>query len=440
MPEYPKDYTLVTLAGTDRADSNTLQAYLDNGGYTAVQKVLRGGMTRDDVVAEVKRSGLRGRGGAGFPTGLKWSFMPADTPQPKYLACNADEAEPGTFKDRDIMRYNPHMLIEGMIIGGFAIDATVGYVYIRGEFWEPYVRVQEAIDEAYEAGYLGKDILGSGVDFDLYVHRGGGAYIAGEETAMLESIEGKKAMPRFKPPFPANHGIYGRPTTVNNVETLASVPAIINNGGDWFQSLGTPDSGGTKIFAVSGHVNRPGNYEVPMGTPFSELLELAGGVRNGNKLKAVIPGGPSVPMVPGEVIMDANMDYESLGQAGTMLGAGSVIVMDETTCIVKAVERVAKFFFHESCGQCTPCREGAGWLYRVVHRIEHGQGRPEDLELLEDIGSRIEGRTICAFGDAEVAPVVSSLKHFRDEYEYHIANKRCMVGAAAPAGKVAEAG
>jgi NADH-quinone oxidoreductase subunit F len=430
MPEYPKDYTRVTLEGVERPDCHTLQSYLDLGGYTAVRKVYEG-MEPDDVVAEVKKSNLRGRGGAGFPTGLKWSFMPADAPQPKFLVCNADEAEPGTFKDRDIMRYNPHMLIEGMLIGAYAINATRGYVYIRGEFGEPCFRVEEAIREAYEAGYLGQNILGSGVDFDLAVHRGGGAYIAGEETALLESIEGKKAMPRFKPPFPANYGVFGRPTTVNNVETLASVPAIINQGGDWFAGLGTEKSGGTKIFAISGHVERPGNYELPMGTSFAELLEHAGGVRGGNKLKAVIPGGASVPMVPGEVMMDAYLDYESLGDVGTMLGAGSVIVMDETACIVRAVERMAKFFYHESCGQCTPCREGSGWLYRIVQRIEHGQGRPEDLDVLADVGSRIEGRTICAFGDAEVAPVTSSLEHFREEYEYHIEHKRCMVGGGA---------
>lgn len=430
MAQYPNDYTRVTLSGTQEPASRTLQSYLDRGGYTAAPKVLASGMSRDDVISEVKKSGLRGRGGAGFPTGLKWSFMPpVDTEQPKYLVCNADEAEPGTFKDRDIMRYNPHQLIEGMIIGGYAIDATVGYVYIRGEFWEPYVRVQEAIEEAYDAGYLGDNLFGSGIAFHLHVHRGGGAYIAGEETALLESIEGKKAMPRFKPPFPANYGVFGRPTTVNNVETLASVPPIINQGGDWFLNLGTPDSGGTKIFAISGHVERPGNYELPMGTPFAELLEVAGGVRNGNRLKAVIPGGPSVPMVPGEAMMEAKLDYESLGQVGTMLGAGSVIVMDEHTCIVRAVERMTQFFFHESCGQCTPCREGSGWLHRVVQRIEHGQGRMADLDLLMDVGARIEGRTICAFGDAEVAPVSSSLEHFRDEYEYHIQHQRCMVGA-----------
>jgi NADH-quinone oxidoreductase subunit F len=441
MAEYPSDYTLVTLAGTDRPESWTLQAYLDRGGYTAAPKVLGAGMSRDEVISEVKKSGLRGRGGAGFPTGLKWSFMPpADTEQTKYLVCNADEAEPGTFKDRDIMRYNPHQLIEGMIIGGYAIGATVGYVYIRGEFWEPYVRVQEAIEEAYAGGYLGDDLFGSGVSFHLHVHRGGGAYIAGEETALLESIEGKKAMPRFKPPFPANYGVFGRPTTVNNVETLASVPPIINNGGEWFLNLGTPESGGTKIFAISGHVERPGNYELPMGTPFSKLLELAGGVRNGNRLKAVIPGGPSVPMVPGDAMMEANLDYESLGQVGTMLGAGSVIVMDETTCIVRAVERMTQFFFHESCGQCTPCREGSGWLYRVVRRIERGEGRMEDLDLLLDVGSRIEGRTICAFGDAEVAPVSSSIQHFREEYEYHIQHKRCMVGTSGAGARAAEAG
>ncbi len=442
MPSYPDDYELVTLAGAFEEEPHTLQAYLDRGGYTAVAKVLEGGMARDEVIAEVKASGLRGRGGAGFPTGLKWSFMPpAEGGQPQYLACNADEAEPGTFKDRDIMRYNPHQLVEGMIIGGYAIGATVGYIYIRGEFWEPYVRVQRAIDEAYAAGYLGRDLFDSGVDFDLHIHRGAGAYIAGEETAMLESIEGKKALPRFKPPFPANYGIFGRPTTVNNVETLASVPPIINRGGQWFLELGTPKSGGTKIFSVSGHVAWPGNYEVPMGTPFAELLELAGGVRDGNRLKAVIPGGPSVPMVPAETILETRLDYEALGEAGTMLGAGSVIVMDETTCIVRAVERLAKFFFHESCGQCTPCREGSGWLHRVIHRIENGAGRLEDLDTLLHVGSRIEGHTICAFGEAEVAPVASSIEHFREEYEAHIHGKGCPMAASGRVSRrVAEAG
>ncbi len=429
MPNYPQDYPLVCFKGIDQPTPYTLESYQARAGYAALQKVIDTGMAQGDILAEVKASGLRGRGGAGFPTAKKWSFMPVDAPQPKYLLCNGDEAEPGTFKDRDIMRYNPHLLIEGMILSGYTIDTTVGYIYIRGEFWEPYVRVQQAVDEAYQAGLLGENILGSGIDFHLHVHRGAGAYIAGEETAMMDSIEGKKALPRFKPPFPAQRGLFGRPTTINNVETLASLPAIVQNGGEWFASLGTPQSGGTKIYSVSGHVNRPGNYEVPMGTPFPELLELAGGVRNGYQLKAVIPGGPSVPLLTQEQILDCTMDFESLSEHGSMLGSGAVIVMDETTDIVKAVQRLAKFFYIESCGQCTPCREGAGWIYRTISRIVNGQGRSEDLELLLDLAPRIEGHTICAFGDALVAPVRSSILQFRGEYEAYLARKHAKIPA-----------
>jgi NADH-quinone oxidoreductase subunit F len=407
----------------------TLETYQSTGGYDVWKKILKEKTLPDDIIAELKTSALRGRGGAGFPTGLKWSFMPRNTPGQKYIVCNSDEGEPGTCKDRDILRYNPHALVEGMAIAGYTIGATVGYNYIRGEFWEPYERFQAAIDEAYAAGLLGKNILGSGIDFDLHVHLGGGAYICGEETALLESIEGKKGQPRFKPPFPASFGLYGRPTTINNTETLASVPSILQNGGQWFLDLGKPNNGGSKLFCVSGHVNKPGNYEVPMGTPFSELLEMAGGVRDGHKLKAVIPGGSSTPVLTGEEMMEVTMDYDSIAKAGSMLGAGSVIVMDDSTCMVKALARMSHFYYEESCGQCTPCREGTGWLARVVHRIEHGQGKPEDLDLLLDVADKIQGRTICALGDAAAMPVSSFVTKFRDEFQYHIDHKTCMVGA-----------
>lgn len=407
----------------------TLETYQSEGGYEVWKKVLAEKTSPEDIIGELKTSALRGRGGAGFPTGLKWSFMPRNTPGQKYIVCNSDEGEPGTCKDRDILRFNPHALIEGMAIAGYTIGATIGYNYIRGEFWEPYERFQQAIDDAYAAGLLGKNIMGSGIDFDLHTHLGGGAYICGEETALLESIEGKKGQPRFKPPFPASFGLYGRPTTINNTETLASVPAILKNGGQWFLNIGKPNNGGPKIYSVSGHVNKPGNYEVPMGMPFSELLEMAGGVKNGNKLKAVIPGGSSTPVLTAEEVMEITMDYDSIAKAGSMLGAGSVIVMDETTCMVRALARISHFYYEESCGQCTPCREGTGWLSRVIHRIEHGQGKQEDLDLLLDVANKIQGRTICALGDAAAMPVSSFVKKFRDEFQYHIDHKTCMVGA-----------
>ena len=406
----------------------TLDAYLSVGGYQVWKRILEEKTPPERIIEELKTSVLRGRGGAGFPTGLKWSFMPRNAPGQKYIVCTSDEGEPGTCKDRDILRFNPHQLIEGMAIAGYTIGATVGYNYIRGEFWEPYERFEAALEEAYGAGLLGRNILDSGVDFDLYTHLGAGAYICGEETALLESIEGKKGQPRFKPPFPANYGLFGRPTTINNTETLASVPVILEKGGQWFLDLGKPNNGGVKLFCVSGHVNRPGNFEVPLGTPFAKLLEMAGGVRNGHRLKAVIPGGSSTPVVPGEVMMELDMDYDSLSKAGSMLGAGSVIVMDETTCMVKALARISHFYYEESCGQCTPCREGTGWLARMVHRIEHGQGTPEDLDKLVAVANRIEGRTICGLGDASAWPVQSFVRHFREEFEYHIEHKRCMVG------------
>lgn len=405
----------------------TLDAYQSNGGYEIWKKILQEKTSPEEIIEQVKISALRGRGGAGFPTGLKWSFMPRGSAGQKYIVCNSDEGEPGTCKDRDILRYNPHQLVEGMAIAGYTIGASKGYNYIRGEFWEPYERFQAAIEEARAAGLLGKNIMGSGIDFDLDVHLGAGAYICGEETALLESIEGKKGQPRFKPPFPASYGLYGRPTTINNTETLASIPMILKNGGQWFLELGKPNNGGTKIFSVSGHVNKPGNFEVNMGMPFAELLEMAGGVRDGHKLKAVIPGGSSTPVLPADVMMQTNMDYDSIGKAGSMLGAGSVIVMDETTCMVKALARLSHFYYEESCGQCTPCREGTGWLARVVHRIEHGHGRQEDLDMLDDVANKIMGHTICALGDAAAMPVASFIKHFRDEFQYHIDHGKCMV-------------
>jgi len=404
-----------------------LENYQKEGGYEALTKIIKENITPEQIIDEVKASGLRGRGGAGFPTGLKWSFINRAAPIDKYVVCNSDEGEPGTCKDRDILRYNPHALIEGMIICGYAIGAKAGYNYIRGEFWEPYERFEQAIEEARKAGFLGKDILGSGFDFDLYSHLGGGAYICGEETALLESIEGKKGQPRFKPPFPAMFGLYGKPTVINNTETLASVPSIITSGGEWFKNLGVENSGGSKLFSVSGNVNKPGNFEVPMGTPFSELLEMAGGVTEGRKLKAVIPGGSSAPVIPGGQMMDLTMDYDSIASAGSMLGSGAVIVMDDSNCMVKVLERMSYFYYEESCGQCTPCREGTGWLYRVVSRIENGKGQNSDLDLLDDVADKIAGKTICALGDAAAMPVSGMLKHFRDEFQYHIDHKKCMV-------------
>ena len=410
----------------------TLENYLDAGGYQALKKVYSGEMSAEAVIEEVKASGLRGRGGAGFPTGLKWSFMPRKAPGQKYVVCNSDESEPGTCKDRDILRFNPHALVEGIAICGYAIGATVGYNYMRGEFMdEPFQRFEGAVKQAYEAGYLGKNILGGGVDFDLYGALGAGAYICGEETALLESLEGKKGQPRYKPPFPANYGLYGKPTTINNSESLASVPSIIRNGAQWFADLGIPNNGGVKLFSVSGHLNKPGNFEISMGTPFKDLLEMAGGVRDGRKLKAVIPGGSSVPVLPAEIMLECTMDYDSIAKAGSMLGSGAVIVMDETTDMVRALQRISRFYFSESCGQCTPCREGTGWLYRMLTRIVEGKGRPEDIEQLEEVSHKIEGRTICALGDAAAMPVWSFIKHFRHEFEYYVEHKRSLVDKAA---------
>ena len=416
------------IFGTRHLDKPwTLATYRSAGGYETLKKVVTEKVSSEEIINEVKKSALRGRGGAGFPTGLKWSFMPRQFKGDKYLVCNSDEGEPGTFKDRDILRYNPHQLIEGMAIAAYAMGVKVGYNYIHGEIWEVYERMEQAVQEALAAGFLGDNLFGTDFSFRVYNHHGYGAYVCGEETALLESIEGKKGQPRFKPPFPASYGLYGKPTNVNNTETLASIPYIIRHGGQKFLELGKPNNGGTKIFSVSGHVNKPGNYEVGMGTPFKDLLEMAGGMRDGRPLKACIPGGSSVPVVPGHIMMDLTMDYDSIAKAGSSLGAGSVIVMDDTVCMVKALERLSYFYFEESCGQCTPCREGTGWLYRIVHRIEHGQGRTEDLDLLLNVSENIAGRTICALGEAAAGPVISFLKHFWDEFEYHIEHGKCMV-------------
>jgi NADH-quinone oxidoreductase subunit F len=412
---------------TTLPDCWTLDSYIKRGGYTALKKILNEKISQGDIIADMKTSGLRGRGGAGFPTGLKWSFMPRALDGQKYIVCNSDEGEPGTFKDRDIMKFNPHSLIEGMIIAGYSIGASVGYNYIHGEIFEVYERFEEALAEAQKAGFLGQNIQGSGFSFELYAHHGYGAYICGEETALLDSLEGKKGQPRFKPPFPASFGLYGCPTTINNTESLASVPFILRDGAQVFQDKGIPSGGGTKLFSISGHVNRPGNYEIPIGTPFTKLLEMAGGMRDGKKLKAVIPGGSSAPVLPADVMLECTMDFDSIAKAGSMLGSGAVIVMNEDVCMVKALERLAYFYHEESCGQCTPCREGTGWLYEIIHRIENGEGRAGDLELLDSIGNQMAGRTICALADAAVFPVRSFTKYFRDEFEYHIEHKKCKV-------------
>jgi len=417
----------VCFKNIDKENPSSLATYEAHGGYKVWRKILNGEMTPDEIITELKTSGLRGRGGAGFPTGLKWSFMPRNQEGQKYVVCNSDEGEPGTCHDRDILRYNPHSVIEGMAIAGFVMNASMGYNYIRGEFMEPYYRFEEALKAAYEAGLLGKNLKGSSVSFDLYTHLGAGAYICGEETALLESLEGKKGQPRFKPPFPANVGLYGKPTTINNTETFASVPEILSKGGQWFADLGVENSGGTKCFSVTGNIKKPANFEVPMGTPFSKLLELAGGLKEGRKLKAVIPGGSSTPILTADTAMQMTMDYDSIANAGSMLGAGSVIVMDDTTCMVKTLTRLAHFYYDESCGQCTPCREGTGWLYRMLQRILDGNGKKEDLDLLLSVGEKIMGNTICALGDAAATPVESFIKHFREEFEYYIEHGKSMV-------------
>jgi NADH-quinone oxidoreductase subunit F len=418
----------VVFATLDAEQPWSLETYLAIDGYQAWKKILAEKTDPVEIIENVKVSALRGRGGAGFPTGLKWSFMPRSAPGQKYILCNSDESEPGTCHDRDILRYNPHAVIEGMCIAAYSMGATVGYNYLRGEFHhEPFERFEAALKEAYAAGLLGKNVLGSGVDMDIYGALGAGAYICGEETALMESLEGKKGQPRFKPPFPANFGLYGKPSTINNTETLASIPHIMRNGGEWFLNIGKPNNGGPKVFSVSGHVNNPGNFEVPLGTPFSELLEMAGGVRNGHKLKGVIPGGSSMPILPADVMMEMTMDFDTLAKAGSGLGSGAVIVMDETTCMVKACTRISRFYHMESCGQCTPCREGTGWMHRVLQRIVDGNGKIEDLELLRSAAGQIEGHTICAFGEAAAWPVQGFLRQFWNEFEYYIEHGRSMV-------------
>lgn len=418
----------VILAGLNGQNWG-LDDYVARGGYAVLKKILAEQTPPDEILAEMKLSALRGRGGAGFPTGLKWSFMPRMYPGQKYLVCNSDEGEPGTFKDRDILRYNPHSLIEGMTIAAYVMGISKGYNYIHGEIFEDYTRFEEALAQARQAGMLGDNIAGSGFNFDLFAHHGYGAYICGEETSLLESLEGKKGQPRFKPPFPASFGLYGKPTTINNTETFAAVPFLLKMGGQAYLDIGKPNNGGSKIFSISGDVNLPGNYEVPMGTPFAKVLELAGGMRGG-AIKAVIPGGSSAPVVPGAIMMDTDMDYDSISKAGSMLGSGAIIVMNDTRCMVKSLLRLSYFYYEESCGQCTPCREGTGWLWRVIHRIEHGQGRQGDLELLDSVAGNIMGRTICALGDAAAMPVRSFVKHFRDEFAHHIEHKSCLVSTS----------
>jgi len=421
----------VLLKNLNRPGGHTIESYLGGGGYAAAKEALR--MGPDHIIQMVKDSGLRGRGGAGFPTGLKWSFIPKEV-FPKYLCCNADEGEPGTFKDRGIIEYDPHLLIEGMIIASYAIGANSACIYIRGEFVFGAERLDEAIKEAYQKGFLGKNILGSQFSLDMFVHRGFGAYICGEETALLESIEGFRGQPRKKPPFPAVWGLYGKPTVINNVETLSCIPSIILKGPKWFASIGPEKSPGPKLYCVSGHVNKPGLYELPMGTTLREIVYVhAGGMRGGRKLKAVIPGGVTAPLLT-EKELDTPMDFDSLAKAGSMLGSGAVIVMDETTCIVRSAYIINRFFSHESCGKCTPCRDGTIWMTNVLKRVEYGEGRPGDVELLEDLCASIFGRTFCPLGDGAVMALRGALKNFRDEFVYHVEKKGCMVsGGFGPA-------
>ncbi|MCC6485381.1 MAG: NADH-quinone oxidoreductase subunit NuoF [Armatimonadetes bacterium] len=400
-----------------------LDVYVGNGGYSSLQKGLT--MAPDELIELVKASGLRGRGGAGFPTGMKWSFVPKDTSKPHYLVCNADESEPGTFKDRQLMEVNPHQLLEGMILACHAIGAKTGFIYIRGEFVGPIQIVSRAIEQAYARGYLGKNIQGTGVDVDLAVHPGAGAYIWGEESALLNSLEGQRGLPRLKPPFPAVSGLYASPTIINNVETLANISHIVNNGADWFKQWGTERSAGTKVVSISGHVNRPGNYEVPLATPMMTLInEFAGGVRDGHKLKAVIPGGSSVPILPAEKC-DINYDYESIQAAGSMLGSAGMIVMDETTCMVGVARNLVHFYRHESCGKCTPCREGTDWMFKILNELELTGGQMDDIDLLLDITDNMDGKCFCPLGDTSIMSVVSGIEHWRHEFEEHVRNGGC---------------
>ena len=405
----------------------SLSTYVKQGGYEAWKNIVNNKISKSEVIAKIKDSGLRGKGGAGFLTGLKWSFIPlSDTD--KYLVCNSDESEPGTCKDRDILRYNPHSIIEGMLIACYAIGASTGYNYLRGEFIDEQWKVfNVALEEAYKAELIGNKIFSSNLSIDIYALIGAGAYIVGEETAMLESIEGKRGMPRIKPPFPAIKGLFDKPTIINNTETLASIPKIILNEDGWYKNIGIDNSEGIKIFCMSGHLNKPGNFEIPLGTPFASLLELAGGIWKDRNIKAVIPGGSSVPVVRGDIMMGVNMDYDSIASVGSMLGSGGVIVMDDRTCMVSVLHRISRLYYSESCGQCTPCREGTGWLYKILSNIIEGRGTNKDLDQLDRIASQIEGHCICALGDAAAMPVRSFLKNFWEEFEYFVDNKRSMV-------------
>ena len=423
----PKDHQVVyTTLHFDQPW--TYDNYLKVDGYQAWKKILAEKPDPATIIDELKNSSLRGRGGAGFPTGLKWSFMPRNAPGQKYILCNSDESEPGTCKDRDILRFNPHAVVEGLAIACYATGSTVAYNYLRGEFHhEPFEHFEQALKDAYAAGLLGRNIGGSGIDVDIHTALGAGAYICGEETAMMESLEGKKGQPRFKPPFPANFGLYGKPTTINNTETYASVPAIVRNGAEWFMSLGKPNNGGCKIFSVSGHVAKPGNHEIRLGTSFADLLALCGGMKPGRTLKGVIPGGSSMPVLPGEVMMGLTMDYDAIQKAGSGLGSGAVVVMDDTTCMVRACRRISRFYWKESCGQCTPCREGTGWMHRMLDRICNFQATLDDLQMLRAAAGQIEGHTICAFGEAAAWPVQGFLRHYWHEFEYAIVNGRFYV-------------
>ena len=405
----------------------SLSTYVKQGGYEAWKNIVNNKIPKSEVIAKIKDSGLRGKGGAGFLTGLKWSFIPLSDSD-KYLVCNSDESEPGTCKDRDILRYNPHSIIEGMLIACYAIGASTGYNYLRGEFIDEQWKVfNVALEEAYKAELIGNKIFSSNLTIDIYALIGAGAYIVGEETAMLESIEGKRGMPRIKPPFPAIKGLFDKPTIINNTETLASIPKIMLNEDGWYKNIGIDNSEGIKIFCMSGHLNKPGNFEIPLGTPFASLLELAGGIWKDRNIKAVIPGGSSVPVVKGDIMMGVNMDYDSIASVGSMLGSGGVIVMDDRTCMVSVLHRISRFYYSESCGQCTPCREGTGWLYKILSNIIEGRGTNKDLDQLDRIASQIEGHCICALGDAAAMPVRSFLKNFWEEFEYFVDNKRSMV-------------
>jgi len=428
-------YEKVLLARVGKESSRAIDGYVRDGGYQAWEKVLREKPEPASISETVKKSGLRGRGGAGFPTGVKWTFIPKDTRgKPIYLVLNADESEPGTFKDRLLIENDPHLVLEGMMISAYAIGCRRAYIYIRGEFWDGARILSEAIREAYGKGYLGENVKGSGIALDIVVHRGAGAYICGEETALLESLEGKRGQPRVKPPFPAVSGAFACPTIVNNVETIACVPLIMNRGPEWFAGIGRNEKNtGPKLYCLSGHVNRPGVYEAPMGLPLEDLIfgdDYGRGMRGGRKVKAVIPGGASAPMLTAAEIQDCPLDFDGVAAKGSMLGSAAIVVMNEDTCIVRAAKNLAKFFAHESCGQCTPCREGCPWLLKVLTRIEAGEGRPEDVELLLPMARQMNnGMTLCVFADAAVGHVVSTVPKFREEYDFHVAHKRCMVGA-----------